>query len=162
MLFVGLVFVGIIIFILVKPKNSASKSPINIDKDTLGDMVGIYLRTRSTAEIHEAINTYDASLERIGTVNKNLIKTKLWNVITSEAHLKIFWTTPLSMIAYRSQVLAENTRYSTDFVNQIGQEIYFLYLLWCTLYLINNPQLQTMVNTPQSHALEKRTAQYMK
>ena len=94
MLFVGLVFVGIIIFILVKPKNSASKSPINIDKDTLGDMVGIYLRTRSTAEIHEAINTYDASLERIGTVNKNLIKTKLWNVITSEAHLKIFWTTP--------------------------------------------------------------------
>ena len=160
MFFIGLVVVGIIIFILVKPKSDTSNNPINIDKDTLADMVGVYFRTRSTAEIHEAINTYDASLERIGAVNKSLIKTKLWNDITSEAHLKIFWTTPLSMVAYRSQVLAENTKYSQDFVNQIGQEIYFLYLLWCTLYIINNPQLQIMVSMPESYALERRIAKF--
>ena len=162
MFFIGLVFVSIIIFILVKPKNSDSKSPIDIDKDTLGNMVGVYLRTRSVEELQEAIRIHSVLLDSVGTVQKILVKSKMELDIATGANKLAFWESPLALIAHRSQVIAKDTKCEKALVSPIGQEIYFLYLLRSTLYIINHPELQTMVNTSQSYALEKRTSKYMK
>ena len=162
MFFVGLVIFGILLFLLTKPKNNTSSSPINIDKDTLGNMVGVYLRTKNITEIQEAIKMHLTLLDQVNIARKAWAKATIWDDITSGGRLEIFWNAPLSMIAHRSQVIAKETRCDEHLLNQLGQEIYFLYLLKCTLYLINNPQFQPMVNTPKSYALEKRTSKYVK
>lgn len=162
MFFIGLVIFGILLFLLTKPKNNTSSSPINIDKDTLGNMVGVYLRTRSVEELQEAIRIHSILLDSVGTVQQILVKSKMELDIVTGANKLAFWESPLALIAHRSQVIAEDTKCEKALVYSIGQEIYFLYLLRSTLYIINHPQFQPMVNTPQSYALEKRTSKYMK
>ena len=155
MFFVGLVFVGIIIFLLVKPKQNSSESLIDVNVDRLGDIVGVYLRTGSKNRCLKAIESESKLPNLAEQYQIDFINFTIDNQINSKANYADFWNQPLILISHEADLITQLIS-SEKMAPEMQMEIYVLYIQKCVLYVHNTPSLHMNFNSPQSYNLESR------